>query len=157
MKYKLIIIIFISGLFFQSCNYFKKHRLFSKKVDTIQEIKPEIQQEPVIDTTVYSQPAVEEPVKTAENTNTSKQINDFNASSGKRYFMIVGSFLDQKNAERYAQKLQNMGYTPEIINDASNGFHRVSARSYDNFKTGISEIPEFRSSVATKAWVHVKK
>lgn len=157
MKNKLVALIFISGLLFQGCNYFKKHRLFSKKVDTLHEITAEPQKEAIVDTTVYSQPAVEEPVVTTEKQSTTEANNNFNTSSGKRYFMIVGSFLDQKNAERYAQKLRDMGYSPEIINDASNGFHRVSARSYDSFKTGINEISMFRSSVATKAWVHVKK
>jgi len=154
---KLIIVIFISGLLLQGCNYFKKHRLFSKKVDTLQEIKPVTQTEPLVDTTVYSQPAVEEQIPPAVTDNTPKNSDDFTASGDKRYFMIVGSFLDQKNAERYAQKLRDMGYSPKILDDAANGFHRVSARSYDNFKTSIDEISMFRSSVASKAWVHVKK
>ena len=154
---KLIIVFFISGLLFQGCNYFKKHRLFSKKVDTLQEIKQVAQQEPAVDTSVISQPQVEEPVAPVADNNTQKTANEFSSSGEKHYYMIVGSFLDQKNAERYAQKLRDMGYSPEIINDASNGFHRVSARSYDSFKTGIDEIPEFRSSVSSKAWVHVKK
>ncbi len=154
---KLILIILASGLLLQGCNYFKEHRLFSKKnVDTLQQITAEPNQATAVDTTTYSTPAVQEPGATTEVTNTPVENNNIAAASDKHYFMIVGSFLDQKNAERYAQKLRDMGYSPEIL-DASNGFHRVSARSYDNFKTGISEIPEFRSSVAPKAWVHVKK
>ena len=50
--------------------------------------------------------------------------------------MIVGSFQNQNFAELYAEKIQEMGYQSQII-EASNGFYRVSAKSYNNFQQGV--------------------
>jgi cell division protein FtsN len=129
-----------------SCNFFEEHPLFNKGPDSllsmpvIEETEPEI-----IDTTpiIPEEPlAIQEPV----------------AQTGYgdgRYFMIVGSFQNQNFAELYAEKIQEMGYESQII-EAPNGFYRVSARSYNNFQQGVNEIAEFRTSLTTGAWLHVK-
>ncbi|MGD2035887.1 MAG: SPOR domain-containing protein, partial [Bacteroidales bacterium] len=97
---------------------------------------PIIPEEPVI---------VEEPVETQPRT----------GYGDGRYFMIVGSFQNQNFAEMYAERIQEMGYQTQII-EASNGFYRVSAKSYNNFQQGISEIDDFRASITAGAWLHVR-
>jgi cell division protein FtsN len=97
----------------------------------------------VADTT----PIVPEPVY--EEPKVSSRSND-------RYFMIVGSFQNQNLANNYAEKIRQMGYQSQVI-QGSNGFYRVSAKSYNNFRQGVSEIDDFRSSVTSRAWLHVQR
>ena len=70
--------------------------------------------------------------------------------------MIVGSFQNPNLAEKYAEKIQQMGYISQVI-EANNGFFRVSAKSYNDFHAGINDIETFRASVTSRAWLHVKR
>lgn len=143
MRLTLIITSLLGLILMNSCNFFEEHPLFNKGPDSLLSM-PIVEPEPaVVDTTpiIPAEPIViEEPVQ---------QLMD-----GK-YFMIVGSFQNQNFAELYAEKIQEMGYESQII-EASNGFYRVSARSYNNFQQGVSEIAEFRTSITTGAWLHVR-
>ena len=48
----------------------------------------------------------------------------------KKYFLIAGSFSDEKNANNLMDKLQSENYNSEIIGKSENGLTRVS---YDSF------------------------
>jgi cell division protein FtsN len=142
MRSSLILLVVFSLLTMSSCNYFKKHRLFSKDVDTVLDMTIQEPTPMVADTTpVIPEPTYQEPVPTR---------------STDKYFMIVGSFQNQNLANLYAEKIKQMGYQSQVM-DASNGFYRVSAKSFSNFKQGVSEIDNFRSSVTPRAWLHVKR
>ena len=143
MRASLILLVIFSMLSLNSCNYFKKHRLFSKDVDTVLDMTIQEPTPVIADTTPLVPPPVyQEPVSTTRSTD--------------RYFMIVGSFLNQNLANNYAEKIRQMGYQSQVL-EASNGFFRVSAKSYSNFKLGVSEIDDFRSSVSSRAWLHVQR
>ncbi len=146
MNVRLLLMVLMSLLMLNSCNYFKKHRLFSRNVDTILDMTIE-QPEPVaVDSTAL---VAEEPVLPEE-----AAVPSYQPGSGK-YFMIVGSFQNENLARRYAEKIKNMGYDAQII-EASNGFFRVSAKTYANFQQGVNDIAAFRSSVTEGAWLHVR-
>jgi cell division protein FtsN len=152
MKLLLSFLIISGILLLSSCNYLKKHRLFSRDVDTVLDMTLE-EPEPIeVDSSAFiveepvMEPVIEEPVVQPMPTE--------NYGSG-RYFMIVGSFQNENLAEKYADKMQQMGYMSQVI-AANNGFYRVSAKSYNDFKTGVSEIETFRATVASRAWLHVK-
>jgi cell division protein FtsN len=141
MKSSIILLVIFSLLTMSSCNYFKKHRLFSKDVDTLLDMTIQEPSPLVTDTTpIVSEPIYQEP----------------DASTSDKYFMIVGSFQNQNLANQYAEKIRQMGYQSLVI-EAPNGFYRVSAKSYSNFQQGVSEINDFRSSVTERAWLNVKK
>ena len=145
MKSFFLPILLISSILLSSCNYFKKHRLFSKNADTILDMTV-AEPEPVIkDTLPLEIEEIQQPVIVESSDN---NLND-------SYFMIVGSFQNYNLAELYSDKVQQMGYQSQII-EASNGFYRVSAKSYNNFQQGISEINQFRSSITPGAWLHVR-
>jgi len=145
MKSRVLFVMLLSAVMVSSCSYLKKHRLFSKNADTVLDMTVE-QPEPIIgDTTDILPEEVELPVSSEPTY----------ADANNRYFMIVGSFQNYNLAKLYSQKIQEMGYQSEII-EASNGFFRVSAKSFSNFQTGISEIDNFRSSLTPGAWLHVK-
>ncbi len=145
MKIYVLPLLLIGSMMLSSCNYFKKHRLFSKDADsvldmTIEEPKPMIE-----DTTSMLFEEVEQP-----------EIRQTPTHNNGHYFMIVGSFQNYNLAKLYSEKIQQMGYESQII-DASNGFHRVSAKTYNDFQQGISEIDDFRANITPGAWLHVKR
>ncbi len=146
MKINVLLLLLISSLILSSCNYFKKHRLFSKDVDTVLDMTIE-EPEPIVEDTTdvfteeIEQPLIEETPYTDMNDN---------------YFMIVGSFQNYNLAKLYAEKIQQMGYQSQII-EASNGFFRVSAKSYSNFQQGVSVIVDFRACVTPGAWLNIKR
>ena len=149
MKKALILFVFAGIIALSSCKYLEKHRLFSKSVDTLldAEVSKPVNNQ-IIDTTPIIEAAAPEPAPVAQPTG-------FGYGSDK-YYMIVGSFQNQNLAEKYAEKVQKMGYQTQII-ESSSGFYRVSAKSFSNYKTGIEEIPNFRSNVTEHAWLHVHK
>lgn len=73
-----------------------------------------------------------------------------------KYYMIVGSFFSEKLAYKYATKMYDMGYAPIII-QSSNQFYRVSAQSYNDYNTAVSNISAFRNNVSPRSWVHIKR
>jgi hypothetical protein len=146
MKSYVVVMLLLSSLILSNCNYFKRHRLFSKGEDTVQDMTVEEPKPVVEDTSDLNMEEIKQP--TIEETPYIDQ-ND-------KYFMIVGSFMNYNLAKLYAEKIQQMGYQTQII-EASNGFFRVSAKSYNNFNQGISEIDDFRASITPGAWLHVKR
>ena len=46
-----------------------------------------------------------------------------------RYYLVVGSFLDDGNANRHFNELTASGYDPELVK-ADNGYYRVSVSSW---------------------------
>ena len=78
-----------------------------------------------------------------------------NAIKG-HYYMIVGCFTVQENADSYASKLRTMGYESQIIQGRDN-FQMVAAKSYDNLQAGIADIDKFRNELSPNAWVYKKR
>jgi cell division protein FtsN len=141
MRPSIILLVVVSLLMMSSCNYFKKHRLFSKDVDTVLDMTIEEPAPLVTDTTpVLSEQVYQEP--------------EVQSVNGK-YFMIVGSFQNQNLANLYSEKIRSMGYQSQVI-EASNGFYRVTAKSFSSFREGVNAIDNFRSSVTERAWLHVR-
>lgn len=74
-----------------------------------------------------------------------------------RFYMVVGSFLSETLAQKYAQKMLDKGYQPQVIFSNTMGFYRVSAQSYEDYTLAVNDIQNFRNNVTPRAWVHVKK
>jgi hypothetical protein len=145
----LLLIVFVTSL--SSCKFIKKQKLFSKGVDTLlTQPVGVVETAPMADTQEIVQIVQEmEPVKIVNETGV--------GYTSDSYYMVVGSFLSEKLAMKYAKTILNMGYQPQVIYSASTGFYRVSAKSYTDFKTAINDIANFRSTVTNRAWVHVKR
>jgi hypothetical protein len=133
------------------CQYSEKHRLFSKDLDTLLYLKNEKYEAVAIDTQKVK---IENPKINSEIIKP-QQPNGYGYGNDK-YYMIVGCFLNQNFAEKYAEKVQQMGYHSQIILSA-NGYYRVSAQSYNSYRQGIKQIAEFRGKIASMAWLHVRK
>ena len=118
-----------------SCKFFKEEPLYQNDIDSL------IDQEPVVEVVVDTTEVIETPAPPVIN---------------NKYFMIVGSFEIEKNAEKYAAELNEQGYQAEI-HYSSNGYYRVSAKGYEDFRQGVSEINTFRNQLTPNAWLYVKR
>ena len=153
---KAVLIMSIAGLFFLNtgCKFFKEHRLFGNDVDSLidlsEETKPD--KEEKVDIQSLDQEVTEEKPE-AEVKMRSPQEQAYFGNG--RFLMIVGSFRNEHFAERYAEKVRQMGYQTQVI-ESPNGFYRVSAKSYPTLNQGINELENFRMNVAPRAWIHIQ-
>lgn len=146
MKTLKLIVVIAVVLSTTSCKLFKQKQMFSKDIDTTTYVQDDAS---VIDTQEIETIAQETvPVSTSE---------PMYGYTNEKFYMIVGSFLNEKLAYKYAQKMQSQGYSPQILHSSSTGFYRVSAKAYDNYKTAINDIASFRDNVTPRAWVHVRQ
>ncbi|MBO7279300.1 MAG: SPOR domain-containing protein [Bacteroidales bacterium] len=58
-----------------------------------------------------------------------------------RYFVVVGSFMTQANAERMVELLTKEGYRPQTIH-FKNGFDAVAVSAHDTFRAAYYEMDE---------------
>lgn len=134
-----------------SCKFFKQKKMFSKDVDTLTTFVKEMVDTPPVDTFEVETIIQEtEPVKVEPSGPGYGYTND-------KFYMIVGSFFSEQLANKYANKMYKMGYSPLVIYSASNQFYRVAAKSYNDYNTAINDISTFRNNVTPRAWVHVKR
>ncbi len=132
-------------LFCGGCKYFKKQTPQTVEILTADTSSAESTYD---STAYYTEPAVE-PVSTPQPVQTT------GAVSG-RYYMIVGCFKVDENADRYAEKIRAMGYPAEIL-PAQNDFEMIAARSYSSYRESVSELEKFRTEVTPNAWVYKQK
>jgi hypothetical protein len=127
------------------CKYFKKSS--SETVDTL--LADTMNAEEPIDSAAY--------FEAISSTNEAQQqvLAPSDVIRG-RYYMIVGCFTVQTNAEKYVEKLKGMGYSAQIIQGRDN-FQMVAAKTYDNYRASIGEIDKFRTDVTPNAWVYLKR
>lgn len=144
INYLLLLAILFSSV---SCKeYFRKKAL--KGVDTLMsQPVPEIYEEDTVEFVEIVEEVEPEPVVVRE---------VVMGYSTERYYMIVGSFLSEKLAVKYANTVLDMGYEPNVIYSSMEGYYRVSAQSYGDRTTAVNDIQNFRNNVTGTAWVHVK-
>ncbi len=147
-----LVLIFCTG-----CKYFEKKRLFSKGADTMLNYAAELEEPAKSDTSEMN--VAPGDIRSEENLSPEDLHSMYkkNESLGSnRIYMIVGCFLIPQNADNYAEKIRKMGYNSEIIL-RPDGFHMVTANSYDNLKAGVRDLQKFRGEITQNAWVWIKK
>jgi hypothetical protein len=146
----ILILLFLSLFLGYSCKYFKKSK--PGEVDTLM---ADTMASGLNDSAAYYSGAntdITDAGISADNTGTSVNAN---AIQG-RYYMIVGCFTVQENADTYAGKLRTMGYESQIIPGRDN-FQMVAAKSYNNLQAGVADIDKFRNELSPNAWVYKKR
>ena len=73
----------------------------------------------------------------------------------KKFYIIVGSYSIQQNADDFAKQLKNMGYSPQIINGPT--YYRVSVGAYNTADNLIKDYKQFSSKFNTKTWILVNR
>ncbi len=151
---KLFLNVFLILIVFSSCKFINKSdKMIDNSIDTLITITEDF----ITDTNTDST-EIETIVQETEPITAPVESNAPTTGYGNnRFYMVVGSFLSEQLAQKYAKKMQDLGYQPQVIYSNSLGFFRVSAQSYDNYTMAINDIPNFRNNVTPRAWVHVKK
>lgn len=75
----------------------------------------------------------------------------------KKFYIIVGSFSTNQNAEQYAKQLRNLGYSPVIIDGADQRYYRVALGSYDSADKLIKDYTDFSNKYGKELWVLINK
>jgi len=130
------------------CKYFKKQS--PKSVDIITADTAE--EEDSYDSAAFYSEMPEAGTATSAPVQATTQ---YNPVTGK-YYMIVGCFKVNTNADRYAEKIRGMGYDVQIITGLSD-FQMVAARSYNSYRESVNEIDKFRNEVTPNAWVYLQR
>jgi cell division protein FtsN len=154
MKNILFLLCF-SFLLCSGCKFFR-----GKSAKTVDTITADTTTEEIVDsadlyTGISSGPVSQSPVTTQQTTVPVSSYGRTNAESG-RYYMIVGCFTVQNNADRFVEKLRGMGYSPQILTGNGN-FQMVAAQSYNSYRESVADIDKFRNEVTPNAWVYMQK
>jgi cell division protein FtsN len=72
-----------------------------------------------------------------------------------KYHLVVGSFKVPGNATRYHEKILAKGFDSQIVM-AKNGFHLVTMKSYDNFRTAANELRSVTRAGEYEVWLYVQ-
>lgn len=75
-----------------------------------------------------------------------------------RYFVIVGSFRNRNNAEKFVEQLKGQGFSPVIL-QSETGFNRVSVNSFSDDTPARAYVMEVRSRFRQyhDTWLLIKK
>jgi nucleoid DNA-binding protein len=74
------------------------------------------------------------------------------ASGGKKYYVVAGSFKNKQNAVNFHKKLLNQGYDSEMIGERD-GMHAVSYASFQSKNRAQRELQRLRNDEGVQAWL----
>lgn len=76
----------------------------------------------------------------------------------KAYFVIIGSFRNKDNADRYKETIKSKGFEPVILLSET-GLHRVSVDSYNMESEARARIMQIRSQFQEHedTWLLIRK
>ncbi len=74
------------------------------------------------------------------------------------FFVILGSFIQRSNAERFMETLRTQGFTPTIL-ISETGFHRVSVHSYNEETIARARVRYIRDNFPEyhDVWLLIRK
>lgn len=72
-------------------------------------------------------------------------------TTGKKFYIVAGSFRKKQNAINFREKLQEQGYNSELIGER-NGMHAVSYDSFQSKAKAQAELSAYRKK-GIKAWL----
>ncbi len=90
--------------------------------------------------------------QTAEQSSSEQQQQVRQATGGKKYYIVAGSFKNKQNAVNFHRKLLNQGYDSEMIGERD-GMHAVSYDSFQNKSRAQRELQRLRNEEGLTAWL----
>ena len=118
-------------MLFWSCDG-KNKRLDKNKLTTTENLLPKIEEAIVPDSVI--------PIKEAEE---KLVANNNKLPNPHRYFVIIGSFRNPDNAEKYQEQILKKGFNSEIVKNEA-GLYRVSVMSTNDTREAMNEIRRIR-------------
>ena len=157
MKRILLYILAVSLISFSSCKQVKKWMgktsMSQEEIDAMVAQNYELQNKIKEDAAAYERELdalraeYEQKLAEYENSNPKAPVTGF--------FVIVGSFKNQKYADSYSSKIKSMGYEGNIIEGPA-GFKLVTASTHGNLKEALPSLRNARSILASKSWIYFK-
>ncbi|WP_194775604.1 SPOR domain-containing protein [Pararhodonellum marinum] len=75
-------------------------------------------------------------------------------SSTPRFFLVVGSFIDEDLALDHSKKLNAEGKNTFMIHPAGSGnYYRLAVGQFDTFQKASAEIPNYQANYKDNLWV----
>ena len=95
-------------------------------------------------------------VKTNEQKNSVFETDISGNSSETKYYLVSGSFKEEKNAEKYLQELKEKGYEPFHLGKKGN-FFLIGINIYNSEREALKEQRLFlKNNPRTGAWVYIE-
>lgn len=160
-KYLFIVVVILFAL--QSCRTLNKSRVDEDFYEFQTDVKKEdgAMPEQVENTKDEVQKGAENvmpvPVNVKSRTEKARVVIG-DANEDARYFIIMGSFSVQDNAEKLMKKLRSQGFYPTIL-QSPQGLYRVSAYHFNNERTARVEVGQIRQNYPQyqDAWLLIKQ
>jgi cell division protein FtsN len=100
----------------------------------------------------------EKPVRVQSETFSFAQQEDQANNANKSFFVIIGSFSSNENANRYKQELTPKGFSPIVLHSET-GYYRVCVNSYNDEFEARKRVGQIRTDYPEYAdtWLLIKK
>ncbi|MDK2978611.1 MAG: hypothetical protein PWP52_1325 [Bacteroidales bacterium] len=85
-------------------------------------------------------------------TSPAKQETKTATAAQKKYYIIAGSFKNEKYADRFLEDLKKQGYNAEKLGER-NGMHAVSYNSFADKRKALAEYRFLTQEKGLKAWI----
>ncbi len=146
MKYTLIVLLAF-GMLMTAC----------KSQEMVPAEQPPVEEEPIVETEPEPEPPGEE-IRVVEERFTFETAEDEVTHDENMFFVIVGSFIQKDNADRFMETLRNQGFDPVILMSET-GFHRVSVGSYEQEIPARTRIQQIRTNYPDyhDTWLLIRK
>ena len=167
---KIMVAVLALGLLSSGCKVFQKLKKEKEpvtetvqdntqtKVFSVPETKPEVRENPTSDRMYEETAEPEKPVRVQSETFTFAQKEDQVKNENKSYFVIIGSFSSNENANRYKQELQPQGFNPIVLHSET-GYYRVCVNSFTDEFEARKRVYQIRNDFPQYAdtWLLIKK
>jgi len=168
---KLFVAIIALSLLSTGCKVFQKMKKKDEpattqntsegKVFSVPATQSQVRENPTSDK-MYEEPEktepAEKPVRTQSENFTFSAKADQDKNQKNSYFVIIGSFSSNENANRYKQELIPQGFSPIILHSET-GYYRVCVNSFTDENEARQRIYQIRHNFPQYAdtWLLIKK
>lgn len=157
MKKTIVYILAVSIVSFTSCKkinqWLGKSSMSQAEIDALVTQNDELQKQVKTDAAAYERELE------ALRAEYEQKLAEYEKSNPKApvagFYVIVGSFREQKLAENYAAKIKSMGYEGNIVNGPSN-FKLVTSSTHATLKEALPAWKKSRSVLVSKSWIYFK-
>lgn len=167
---KLMVAVLALGVLNSGCKVFEKLKKDDKpateemqdnansNVFSVPATKSEVGENPTSNRMDEEKEEVEKPVRVQSETFTFAQQEDQVKNENKSYFVIIGSFSSNENANRYKKELIPQGFSPIVLHSET-GYYRVCVNSFTDEMEARQRVHQIRNNFPQYAdtWLLIKK
>lgn len=154
---KLLLLIILTGLLSQSCDFFQKKDMFSNDKDSLLLYQKKRDSLRFMD----SIKALRNKLSSLRARNqrlldSIKSESDRREPSGFRYHVIVGSFKTREYLNSYNRYVQEKGFDTQILRNEYD-FNLISVESFNSWRQALNTLKQIRQDFEKTAWIYVER